>query len=119
MATFELAGKTIEVDDEGFLVNPDDWNEEVAYALAEREQQELTEAEMDILRFMRKYYERHNAFPILNYVCKNVDQPRGCIREKFLDPLKAWKIGGLPKPGVIETEALDKKHKIYTWLVPD
>jgi hypothetical protein len=32
--------------------------------------------------------------------------------------MKAWKIAGLPKPGVIQTEALDKKHKIYTWLVP-
>jgi hypothetical protein len=33
--------------------------------------------------------------------------------------MKAWKIAGLPNPGVIQTEALDEKHKIFTWLVPD
>jgi len=119
MPTINVSGKTIELDDNGFMVKPDEWNEEVAYALAEREQQKIAEEEMEILRFMRKYHAKHKAFPILNYVCKNVDQPRGCIREKFLDPMKAWKIAGLPKPGVVDTEALDKEHKIYTWLVPD
>jgi tRNA 2-thiouridine synthesizing protein E len=119
MPIVEHAGVSFEVDDDGFLVNMDDWNEQVACGLAEREGGEkIPKDKMEILYFMRDYYKKFNSFPILNYVCKNIDQPRGCIREKFLDPMKAWKIAGLPKPGVIQTEAADEEHKIYTWLVP-
>ena len=36
MPTIEYAGLKIDLDDEGYLVNGDDWNEKVACALAER-----------------------------------------------------------------------------------
>jgi TusE/DsrC/DsvC family sulfur relay protein len=120
MPAIEYEGVKFEVDDHGFLVNPDEWNEKVARAIAAREGGQLLDGEnLEILTFMRSYYKKFHAFPILNYVCKKIDQPRGCVREKFLDPMKAWKIAGLPNPGVIQTEALDKEHKIFTWLVPD
>lgn len=88
------------VDVDGFLVRSEDWNEEVARALAEREGiAELSEDKLDILVFMRQYYQKHNFFPIVRYVCRNVGQPRDCITEKFIDPVTAWKIAGLPNPG--------------------
>lgn len=31
-------------------------------------------------------------------MCLNVHQPNRCSKEKFMHPLKAWKIAGLPKP---------------------
>lgn len=37
MPIVKHAGVTFEVYDEGFLVNMDDWNEQVACGLAERE----------------------------------------------------------------------------------
>ena len=37
MPTCEYEGLKIEVDEEGYLLNFDDWNEKVACALAERE----------------------------------------------------------------------------------
>jgi len=44
MPTKTIAGKTVEVDAEGFLVNPDDWNEDIAKELAKEEGiPELTE----------------------------------------------------------------------------
>jgi len=119
MPIVKHAGVSFEVDNDGFLVNMEDWNEKVACGLAEREGQKLPKENMAILHFMREYYKKFSAFPILNYVCKNIHQPRECVREKFIDPMRAWKIAGLPKPGVVSTEALDKDHKIYTWLVPD
>ena len=120
MPKVQHAGVEFEVDDDGFLVDPEEWNEKIACGLAEREGgQKLTGDVMEIIYFMRNFYHKFNAFPILNYVCKNIDQPRDCVREKFIDPMKAWKISGLPKPGVIQTEAADEQHKIYTWLVPD
>lgn len=99
MPVIEYGSLKINVDDGGYLVNFNDWNEQVACALAEREGvEELTKEKLDILKFIRKYYRKYNFFPILNAVCKNVHQPKNCINEQFLDPLTAWKLAGLPKP---------------------
>ena len=63
MPTIEYSGLRINLDDEGYLVNGDDWNEKVACALAEREGiEELTKERMEILSFLRDYYRRFNYF---------------------------------------------------------
>jgi tRNA 2-thiouridine synthesizing protein E len=99
MPVIEHAGLKIEVDNEGYLVNQDHWNETVALALAQREGiGELTKERMDIIRFMREYYKEYHAFPLLRGVCRRVHQSKDCYSEKFIDPLKAWRIAGLPKP---------------------
>jgi tRNA 2-thiouridine synthesizing protein E len=99
MPVVEHAGVKVAVDDEGYLVNSDDWNEEIAAALAAREGvPDLNGAWMEIIKFMRSYYRAYNAFPILRAVCRNVHMSKECFSEKFIDPLKAWKIAGLPKP---------------------
>jgi tRNA 2-thiouridine synthesizing protein E len=99
MPIIEHLGVKINVDEEGYLVNMDDWNEKVACLLAEREGvDELTKERLDIIKFMREYYIEYHAFPILNAVCRNVHLKKECFSEIFLDPLKAWKIAGLPKP---------------------
>jgi TusE/DsrC/DsvC family sulfur relay protein len=100
MPVIEYSGIKINLDDYGYLVNYEDWNEKVACALAEKEGvEELTKDRMDILKFMREYYREHKFFPILRYVCKNVHQPRDCVTDKFIEPIIAWKIAGLPYPG--------------------
>jgi len=99
MQTINSKGKAVTLDDEGYLMNVNDWSEDVACALAEKEGvEELTKDRMDIIRFMREYYKKYNFFPILNGICKNVHQPKDCVNVQFIDPLKAWKIAGLPKP---------------------
>jgi TusE/DsrC/DsvC family sulfur relay protein len=102
MSKMEISGAWVDVDEEGYLVNFEDWNEQIACALAEREgiidQCPLTRERIDILKFLRDYYRRFRSFPIVQYVCKNVHQPKDCESEQFLDPIKAWKIAGLPKP---------------------
>ncbi|MEW5744776.1 MAG: TusE/DsrC/DsvC family sulfur relay protein [Nitrospirota bacterium] len=99
MPVIEYGSMAVAVDDEGYLVNTDAWDEKVACALAEREGiDELTPERMAIITFMRQYYRQYNAFPILRAVCRNVQQPKECFSEHFIDPLKAWKIAGLPKP---------------------
>jgi TusE/DsrC/DsvC family sulfur relay protein len=93
-------GLNIDVDEDGFLFRLEDWTEEVARALAAREGiPDLSGDQIDILLFMRQYYLKHKFFPIVRYVCKNVGQPRNCMTEKFIDPVTAWKIAGLPNPG--------------------
>ncbi len=99
MQTIEYGGKSIKADDEGYLLNFDDWNENVACALAEREGvEELTKEKLEILKFIREYYRKYNFFPILNAICKNVHQPKNCFNEGFIEPLQAWKLAGLPAP---------------------
>ena len=93
------AGTDVRIDDEGYLINPDDWNEKVACALAERAGiEELTKDKMDIIIFLRDYYKKYSFFPMLSAVCKNVHHPEKCLADKFIDPLTAWKVAGLPKP---------------------
>lgn len=92
--------KVISVDGDGFLFDPGEWTEGVARILAAREgMEELTEEQLDILRYLRAYYERHHFFPIVRFVCGSVGQPRTCITDRFSDPVAAWKIAGLPNPG--------------------
>lgn len=105
---------TIHLDDEGYLINFEDWNETIACVLADKEgvSQEcpLTRERMEILKFMRDYYKKFEAFPILRAVCKSVKQPKDCQYQQFPDPIVAWRIAGLPKP---TNEVLAKiKHNV-------
>lgn len=99
MPVIDYGGLHINVDDDGYLVNYEDWNEKVACGIAEKEGiEELTKERLDVIKFMREYFRQYKAFPILGAVCKNVHQEGRCVNEDFVDPLKAWKIAGLPKP---------------------
>jgi TusE/DsrC/DsvC family sulfur relay protein len=54
MQVIEQEGLKIHVDDDGFLVNLEDWTEQVARVLAAREGiADLPEDRLDILKFMR------------------------------------------------------------------
>lgn len=54
--SYEVAGTTIESDANGYLVNGDDWNEDVAKAIAESEGLELSEKSWDIINHLRDEY---------------------------------------------------------------
>jgi tRNA 2-thiouridine synthesizing protein E len=99
MKVLEYGGTKIKLDDEGYLADFNDWDTKTACGLAENEGvEELTNEKMDVIKFMREYYTKYKSFPILDSVCKNVHQAKDCVNEDFVDPLKAWKIAGLPKP---------------------
>lgn len=111
MKEIEYGGKKIKVDDEGFLADTEEWDFDTARALARNEGYEnLDDEQFEILRFMRGYFHKFHAFPILSYVCKNIHQPRECINEEFVDPMKAWKIAGLPPLEGLQFETVDGEH---------
>ena len=111
MEELEYGGKKIQLDDTGFLVNLEDWDEQVAQVLAEREGiGRLNDDQLEIIKFMRSYYDKFNAFPILNNVCKNIRKPKECVSEEFINPEKAWKIAGLPKLSGINFVTVDGKN---------
>lgn len=100
MSVIEYAGTSISLDEDGYLENTEEWDESTARGMAENLGiGELTAEMMDVIRFMRSYYFNYNSFPVLNAVCRNVHQPKECVNDEFIDPLKAWKIAGLPNPG--------------------
>ena len=59
---------TIARDIEGYLVNPDEWNEDIALELAREEGIDLDDDYWAILRFMRDYYAEHGVIPDVRHV---------------------------------------------------
>lgn len=99
VSEFKAMEKTVALDEEGYLININDWNEKVAQMIAIREGLGiLNNDQLEILKFINEYYKKYNYFPVLNFVCKNIHQPKDCIAEKLIDPIVAGKIAGLPKP---------------------
>lgn len=97
------------LDEEGYLVDPDAWTEEIARALAAREGVELTEEHWDVLRFMRAFYEDRRIAPDARYVLKHLAETRGADRNELFRlfpygyPRQACKIAGMRKPRVWST----------------
>ena len=111
MSEVTVAGKKIALDKEGFLINQDDWNHEVAREIAKGLGiDDLDEEQLEIIEFMRNYYHKFNAFPILNYVCQHIDQPKQCVNKEFINPMNAWKIAGLPQQDGVHFVTVDGKH---------
>lgn len=55
-----VEGKEVLTDQEGYILNMDDWSEAFAYAQAEQENLVLTDEHWDVIHFIRTYYEEHN-----------------------------------------------------------
>ena len=52
----EVNGNTIETTDAGYLVNLNDWNEDICKVIAEEEGIELTDRHLDVISFLRDEY---------------------------------------------------------------
>ncbi len=90
----------VELDEDGFLKNPDDWSREVAEYLAEKENIKLTDKHWKVIDFMRDYYLKFGAVPMIRAISKKTGLSVRELYELFPSgPLKqAARIGGLPKP---------------------
>ncbi len=111
MTEINVAGKNVQLDDEGFLVNQDDWDHTVARMIARNENiEELDDEQLEIIEFLRNYFKKYHAFPILNYVCKHIGQKKECLNREFVNPMKAWKIAGLPPLDDVHFISFDGKH---------
>jgi len=100
------------LDNEGYLVDPADWSDEVAEALARAEHIVLTEEHWAVLRFMRQYYEEHatpaDARFAIRYLAE--DRGHGANARKRLFELfpygyvkQACRIAGMRRPRIWST----------------
>ena len=101
MPTFSHGEVSIEVDEDGFMAEPEKWNETVAAALASTEGVEaLTEEHWKVVNYLRDYFLKFGVAPMIRKLCKETGFKLNKIYELFPSgPAKgACKVAGLPKP---------------------
>jgi TusE/DsrC/DsvC family sulfur relay protein len=101
MAVIELDGLQVDVDEDGFIQDPDLWTEALAVAIARTEDvDELTEDHWKVINYLRDYYKQFGIAPMIRKLCKETGFQLKYIYELFPSgPAKgACKIAGLPKP---------------------
>ncbi len=93
------------INDDGYLLNPSDWTDELAQQLAANEQIELSSLHWQIIRFAREYYLSHHDIPKMRTIITHLrlkypDMNSAAVHRLFpLSPaLQIAKIAGLPKP---------------------
>ncbi len=104
----ESSEKPINVlmDDEGYLVDPGDWNESVAEQLAQKEGLVLHEEHWDIIRFMRQFFEEHQVVPDVRFVIRHMASSglQGNARSRLFEIFpygyvkQACRIAGMRRP---------------------
>jgi tRNA 2-thiouridine synthesizing protein E len=97
----KVDGKTIEFDKDGFMIEPDLWDDNVARALGGEEGIDvLTEKHWLIVNFIREYWKERDLAPPVRLLCKEASVS---VREMFQlfrsGPARgACRVAGLPKP---------------------
>ncbi len=99
MTEREIAGHTIEVNEEGYCINPEQWNPAIARVLASELKIHLSERHFEVLKMLR---EKHAAGVALSIRRIGKSDLIG-IKEFYQlfpgGPLKiSSKIAGIPKP---------------------
>ncbi len=98
----------IAYDPEGYLTNPEDWDESVAHALAAQANITLDTAHWLVLHFMRNYWSEHRVIPDVRHAIDHLAQAlevskRDAKQQLFkLFPYgyvqQACKIAGMQRP---------------------
>ena len=100
MTLATIAGKSVHVNEEGFLTEYDEWDETLAAALAAEIGIELTEEHLQVLRFLREDFRAQGETPTL----RRVSTAGGFETKRLfaLFPKKPAKkmsyLAGVPKP---------------------
>lgn len=101
MASQTYGGKTVEVDGEGFLMNHEEWTEEMAPEIAKEEDiNELTETHWKVINFMRSEFKENGQIPTIRRIKNAGGVPTKDLYEAFPGgpAKKSARIAGLGKP---------------------
>lgn len=110
--SIQVAGESIPLDPEGYLVKMSDWSTEVAEALAAREGRVLDERHWEVLRVLRDFYQEYELSPAMRPFTKAVKLALGSDKGSSLYLMKLFpehdtaesparigaRLAGLPKP---------------------
>ena len=100
MPTATIAGQEVQINDEGFLTEYDEWNEAIGAELAANIGVEMTDRHWEVIRFLREDYQEKGETATTRRVQTAGGFP---TKEQFvLFPKKPAKkmayVAGLPKP---------------------
>ena len=99
--------REIALDQDGYLVDLQDWGPQVATQLALQEQITLGPSHWEVLNLLRRFYRRHQLSPATRALIKLVKRDLGKDKGRSVYLMKlfrgspartACKIAGLPKP---------------------
>jgi tRNA 2-thiouridine synthesizing protein E len=104
----EIDGQTVEIDAEGYLIHPEDWNEQVADQLAREEEVELTELHWKVFKFMREFYADRRVIAdvrfVIKYLADELGEDKKDARKRLFEMFpygyvkQACKIAGMKRP---------------------
>ncbi len=101
MAKTTLGGMEIEIDEDGFIQEPDKWNKEVAEDLAKAEHAfPMGDDHWKVVNYLRDYYTKYEIAPPVRMLVKQTGIDLKTICTLFPNgPAKgACKVAGLPRP---------------------
>lgn len=107
MPHLEVDGKQYEVDEDGFLVDWQEWKKEIADFMAKEDGQDLTGEHWEIINFLRDYFVKFQIAPMIKILVKEIGKVMGPEKgnTKYLYQLfpagpakQACRYAGLPKP---------------------
>jgi len=101
MATRTIAGKTVQVNDEGFMLNPNEWTKEIALEIAREEGlATLTDAHWKVIDFCRQNGMTTGKAPTLRTITTGAGVPTKELFSLFPKgpAKKVARIAGLGKP---------------------
>ena len=87
------------LDDEGFLLDPTDWNRQFTQSRAQEKGIELTDLDWRLVELIRDKYLRLGSLPLMRHVCKQSGIDKLQVIQQFGSCLALWKMAGLPNPG--------------------
>ena len=107
MTSITVDGVAYHLLHDGHLANIDDWNENIAKAIAEKEGTTLTENHWEIINLMRDFYQEYNISPIRKLLVNAITEKYGAKKasREYLDSLfhngvllEGSRIAGIPVP---------------------
>ncbi len=102
-----IDGRAIALDEDGYLINLNDWDKEAANALAAQENISLTPEHWEIIYLLQEFYREFELSPAMRALVKYTEKKLGPEKGKSIyllqlfppSPAKiASKIAGLPRP---------------------
>ena len=95
-------------DEHGFMLDPQQWTVDIAEAIAESLGREgLGYPRVLVIEHLRKHYFADGGVPPAEEVCDATGLEDHCIRDLFKSYLNAWKVAGLPDPGMQLRELME------------
>uniref|UniRef100_UPI003217146F TusE/DsrC/DsvC family sulfur relay protein n=1 Tax=uncultured Draconibacterium sp. TaxID=1573823 RepID=UPI003217146F len=99
MAEKTFAGKTVEVNEEGYLLNKDDWDKDLAAEMAKEDGIELTDKHYEVLEYLREKDAAGESLTIRKVGKSGITDIKGLYQLFPGGPLKlSSKYAGISKP---------------------